>query len=144
MIKLFLFLSLFSVTAFADDSRELILERHTRSGFVMPEHYFKKDCTIYRNGDVEVVIQTADSGSGYTARISARSVFEIRQLLLAAKQRAIIVGAVMCDGGDDIVTGHRSGRAILIKEQKDCSSNKWRKGWAAGRVRALASKICGF
>lgn len=144
MMKLFLFLSIFSFTAVADDSRELILERHKTSGYVMPEHAFSKHCTVYRNGDVEVVIKTSDSGSGYTARISRRMVWEIRQLLLVAKRRAIIVGPVMCDGGDDIVTGHRSGRSILIKAQKDCSSNKWRKGWAAERIRMHAERTCGF
>lgn len=144
MFKLFLVLTFLSLPAFAEDSRELILERHTRSGYVMPEHYFKKDCTIYRNGDVEVTIQTADSGSGFTAKIHRRTVWEINQLLRVAKRRAIIVGPVMCDGGDDIVTGHRAGRSILVKQQKDCASNKWRKGWAAERLRKHAERICGF
>ncbi len=143
MIKLILVLSFLSVAAFADD-RELILEKHAISGYVPPEHRFVKDCTIYRNGNVEVVIKQESTGSGYTAQISSSKVWEIRQLLLVAKRFGIAQGAVICDAGTVTVTGHRNHKAIMIKSQKDCHSNRWRKGWAATRLRNIASNICGF
>lgn len=144
MIKLFLILSMLSFSAFAAEDRELILERHTHSGYVMPEYAFQKDCSIYRNGDVEVTMVTGGVATGFTAKISSRKVWEIRQLLRIAKRFKIGTGPVICDIGTNVVTGHRGGLSILIKEQLDCASNKWRKGWAADHLMSIASSICQF
>ena len=144
MMKLFLVLSILSVNAFASEERELILEKHLKSGYVSPEHAFQKDCTIYRNGDVEVVLMTGGTASGFTAKISSRKVFEIRQLIQVARHFKIVNGPVACDIGDHIVTGHRHGQSVLIKDQRDCTTYKWRKGWAATRLKAIARNICQF
>lgn len=137
-----LVLTLLSLTAFASEDRELILEKHTHSGYVPPEYTFQKDCTIYRNGNVEVTMVTGGVASGFTAQISSWKVREIRELIRIAKFYKIVSGPVLCDGGTNVVTGHRAGVSVLIKEEIDCGSNKWRKGWAATRLKAIASQIC--
>lgn len=143
MKMLFLVLALMSFNAFAnEDDRELILEKHTHSGYVPPEFAFQKDCAIFRNGDVEVTMVTGGVASGFTAHISSGKVWEIRSLIRIARHYGIVSGPVLCDGGTNIVTGHRLGVSVLIKELKDCESNKWRKGWAATRLKKIASDIC--
>lgn len=144
MKSLILFLGFLSFSAFAAEDRELILDKHLRSGLVPPGYSFQKDCSIYRNGDVEVVLITGDVASGFTAKISSSKVWEIRRLIKIARRSEIVTGPILCDGGDYILTGHRSGKDVLIKEQKDCESYRWRRGAAARRLRSLARTICQF
>lgn len=142
MTKLFLFLSLISVNAFAGT---LILEKHATSGYVAPEHSFQKDCSIYREGYVESYTKKGDGTIiGFTHMVSKARIFEIRQLLNAARHFAIVNGPVTCDAGSISIYGHRASGPVLLKDQKDCNSYKFRKGWAAQRLRNIAGNLCAF
>lgn len=142
MTKLFLLLILFSANAF---SATVILEKHATSGLVIPENSFQKDCSIYREGYVESYTKKGDGTIiGFTHLVSKRRIFEIRQLMNVARHAAIVNGPVLCDGGSIIITGHRMSGPVLLKEQKDCNSYKFRKGWAAQRLRNIAGKLCAF
>jgi hypothetical protein len=144
MFKLFLALALLSSTAFAEDSRVLILEKHAVSGYVPPDFSFKKDCQIFSNGNVEVMIVMSDQASGYTAQLPYSKVAQINRYTRFAKYYSIVSGPVICDAGTLIVTAHRKGNPVLITERMDCASNKWRKGYPANRLRAIATAVCGF
>lgn len=142
MTKLFLFLSLFAVNAFAGT---VILEKHATSGLMIPENSFKKDCSIFREGYVESYTQRGDGTIiGFTHMVSKRKIFEIRQLLSAARHFAIVNGPILCDAGSISVYGHRGSGPVLLKDQKDCNSYKFRKGWAAQRLRNIAGNLCAF
>jgi hypothetical protein len=144
MFKVFLVLALFSSVAFAEDPRIPILEKHALSGYVPPEFRFKKDCRIFADGSVEIQIVEGETGSGSTAHISMGKIAEIRRYVNFARFFPISSGAVICDAGTITVTGHRKGVSVLIKERLDCHSNKWRQGYPASRLRAIATKLCGF
>lgn len=142
MIRFSLLLVLFTANAFAGT---VILEKHATSGLVIPENSFQKDCSIYREGYVESYTKKGDGTiTGFTHMVSKRRIFEIRQLMKAARRAEIANGPVLCDGGSIIITGHRPGGPVLLKEQKDCNSYKFRKGWAAQRLRNIAGKLCAF
>lgn len=143
MSKLIILLVLVTSSAFAHE-RKVLLEKKAVSGYVLPEHSFKKDCAIFSNGDVEVVIQTHDSGSGFTAKLPKRKVFMIRQLIRVARNYPVVEGPILCDAGTKIVNGYRGGKKVLITEEIDCGHQKNRRGWPAQRLRKIAEKVCGF
>ena len=144
MIKVFLVLALLSSTAFAEEDRQLLLEKHTKSGRVAPEDSFQKDCLIYRNGDVEVTIKLNETASGFTAKISRSDVFEIRNLIRIARFFPIVTRLPRCDTGEHIVTGHQGKKPVLIKDLRSCNAYKYRKGFSAFRLRSIAAQICTF
>lgn len=141
MIKLFLAFSILSSSAFAG----VILEKHKTSGFVLPEHRFVKDCYVKSEGFVESYTKQADGTiMGFTHQVSQRKIWEIKQLLKVARKASIVSGAIRCDGGSESVTGHRNNKPVMLKDLKDCASNTYRTGWAANRLRNIASNLCAF
>lgn len=142
MTKLFLFLCLVSMNAFAGT---LILEKHATSGLGIPENSFQKDCSIYREGYVESYTKKGDGTIiGFTHMVSKARIFEIRQLLGLAHSSVIANGPVLCDAGSISITGHRLSGPVLLKAQADCNSYKFRKGWAAQRLRNITGNLCAF
>ncbi len=135
-------LALFAINASAGT---VILEKHAVSGLIIPEMSFKKDCSIFREGYVESYTKKGDGTIiGFTHMVRASRIFEIKQLLKVARYAGIADGGVLCDAGTILVTGHYAGKAIMLKAQKDCDSYKFRKGWAAQRLRNIASNLCAF
>jgi hypothetical protein len=144
MTRLFLVLVLLSGASFAGEDRVLLLEKHTKSGRVAPEDSFQKDCAIYRNGEVEVTIKLNETASGFTAKISKSKVFEIRNYIRIARFFPIISRPARCDTGEHVVTGYLGRKSVLIKDLRSCNADKYRKGFAAIHLRAIASSICSF
>ena len=142
MSKFALILALF---AFNASAAHVLLEKHAVSGLMIPENSFKKDCSIFREGYVESYTKKGDGTIiGFTHMVTARRIFEIKQLLRVARRAGIAEGAILCDAGSISVTGHYAGKAVMLKAQKDCDSNRFRKGWAAQRLRNIASNLCAF
>lgn len=143
MSKLFLILCFISFNAFA--APLALLEKHAVSGFVLPEHSFKKDCKIFREGYVESYTKNGDGTiMGFTHGVSSARIFEIRQLLRVARKAGIVDKGVRCDGGSETVTGLYANKPVMIKALLDCHSWKERTGWAARRLRNIAANLCAF
>ncbi len=142
MSKFFLIIAFLSANAF---SATVVLEKHKTSGYVPPEHSFKKDCKIYREGYVESYTKNGDGTiMGFTHGVSSVRIFEIRQLLRVARKAGISDHGVRCDGGSETVTGHLANKPVMLKALLDCHSWKQRKGWAAQRLRNIATNLCAF
>ncbi len=135
-------LSLFTLNAFAS---HLLLEKHAVSGLIIPEMSFKNDCTISGKGIVKIMKRSGDGTTLNLARqLSWGTVFHIRQLLRVARHASIRDGGILCDAGSVSVTGYLGGQAIMIKDQRDCDSYKYRAGRSARRIRNMATEICTF
>ena len=138
-------LTVLALFVFNASAGTVILEKHAVSGLMIPENSFKKDCSIFREGYVESYTKKGDGTIiGFTHMVRSSRIFEIRQLLNVARHSGIAEGAILCDAGTKIVTGHYGGKAIMLKAQYDCDSNKFRKGWAAQRLRNIAANLCAF
>ena len=143
MIKLFLVLSIISFNTFA--APLTLLEKHATSGYVLPEHSFKKDCKIFKEGYVESYTKSGDGTiMGFTHGVSSARIFEIRQMIRLARKAGIVDKGVRCDGGSETVTGSFAGKPVMIKALLDCHSWKERTGWAAKRLRNIAKDLCAF
>ncbi len=137
-----LILSLFAFNTFAS---ELVLEKHAVSGLIIPEMSFKNDCLITSDGNVKITKKSGDGTTLSLARhLSYGTIFQIRQLLRVADKASIHNSGVLCDAGSITVTGYRNGKAIMIKDQQDCYSYRYRNGRSARRIRNLATQICTF
>lgn len=143
MVKLVaLMVSLFAFNAFA---AEVMLEKHARSGLIIPEMSFKYDCTMYRDGVVKIFKRKGDGTTLSLARhLNWATTFQIRQLLRIASRASIHDSGVLCDAGTVTVTGYRNGKSIMLKDQRDCVANRYRNGRSARHLRSLATQICTF
>ncbi len=138
-------LMILALFAFNAGAATVLLEKHAVSGLTIPENSFKKDCSIYREGYVESYTKRGDGTIiGFTHMIRSRRIFEMKQLLRVARTAGIADGGILCDAGTTLVTGHYAGKAVMLKAQIDCDSYKFRKGWAAQRLRNLVADICAF
>lgn len=139
------FIALFFISFSTFAASHLILEKHAVSGYVMPEHSFVKDCKIYREGYLETYIKKGDGTAvGGTMMVNKVQIASIRTLLQVAKRGTIHEGAVLCDAGTVVVTGHIGTKNVLLERSLDCSEKKMNKSYAARALRSMAESLCGF
>jgi hypothetical protein len=141
MIKLFLVFALLS-SAWAET---LILEKHAYSGYVMPEHRFQKNCTIFKEGRMESMITTGDQvGVRHLKEISKEKVIFIQQLLKIARKGKVEEQAYPCDVGTTIYRGWTNGQMVELDIAKDCQYRHINSSAASKTLKKLATNLCGF
>jgi hypothetical protein len=142
MSKFVIFFLLLSPAAFA---RNVVLQKYSVSGYVMPEDSFVKNCKIFQNGHMQSETVNGDGTSIGTSRvIPSTQIHFIRILNRLAKGGSISETINPCDIGTTIVEGFYRGSMVLLESSLDCGSKKLNQSAAANVLRSMAKEICGF
>lgn len=142
MFKILFFVSLFSVQAFAAAP---LLEKHVTSGYTMPEHMFKYDCSITSDRRIVVTKRKGSHEPQTTiSRLSWKALYTIKALARFASRGHITDLPVMCDAGSKLTYGYHYGMRFIVDEDRDCSSHKINESRSAAKLKSLATTYCGF
>lgn len=142
MKKLILIFTLLSANAFAADP---LLKKHTRSGLMIPENSFTRDCLIQTNGLVTITrregINPPKTKKYYLSRIR---MVGLKALVRIASRGKIVEAGVRCDAGDRLLYGFTHDQRFILDEERDCVSHKFNKSRAKPQLSSLAGRYCGF
>jgi hypothetical protein len=123
----------------------VILEKHSTSGYVVPEWSFVKDCKVYSKGHVESTT-TNNEGTviGYSRKVSLFNIQTIKVLNHLAQSGEIEESQMPCDTGTTILKGRIGSNEIEIESLIDCGSKRVNQSPAADFLKTIARDLCGF
>jgi hypothetical protein len=140
------FLLIFLISSSTSFTATTLLEKHRTSGYVMPEHTFRKECKIYKEGYMESVTEMGDGTAlGFSNQVSQARIKLIEQLLKMAKTGAIKERPYPCDVGNNILKGYdASGELIELDIAIDCGKQRKNQHMVLPILTYLAEELCFF